>query len=406
MPIRPEDIANQYEKVAKNQQEIQDQLRDYTAKVESELQRTNDLSSETKNKVDELMAHKGKLDTHLREIDQVLASLKELKDNGKHTPQNIKEVALSNKAFMEQMKNMSVKGGGTAILELNNTITSIIDGGKNIVETQRLGGIITPAQQKLTVRDLLNWGTTRSNAIEYLRESGFDNQADFVRENPTKVKPESDVSFELKSANIETIAHWLPATKQVMDDVQMLGSYLGGRLLDGLKLKEEQALIYGTGDGVTIKGINTQASPFASTTFADLLDTNATSIDKLRVAILQAELAEHDTDGILLNPEDWVKIELTKDKNGNYLFGNPHSITAPLLWSRRVVATKTITKNNFLLGSFAMGAMGWDKEQANIRVSTEDRDNFVKNMVTILCEARLGLTVFRPEAFVKGTLDV
>ena len=40
-----------------------------------------------------------------------------------------------------------------------------------------------------------------------------------------------------------------------------------------------------------------------------------------------------------------------------------------------------------------------------VTVSTEDRDNFVKNMVTILCEERVGLSVYRPEAFVKGDFD-
>ena len=35
-------------------------------------------------------------------------------------------------------------------------------------------------------------------------------------------------------------------------------------------------------------------------------------------------------------------------------------------------------------------------------VSTQDRDNFVKNMVTILAELRAALTVYRPEAFVNG----
>jgi len=58
-----------------------------------------------------------------------------------------------------------------------------------------------------------------------------------------------------------------------------------------------------------------------------------------------------------------------------------------------------------LVGSFMQAAQGWDREDITVTVSTEDRDNFVKNMVTILCENRVSLTVYRPEALVKGDFD-
>lgn len=76
----------------------------------------------------------------------------------------------------------------------------------------------------------------------------------------------------------------------------------------------------------------------------------------------------------------------------------------PALWGRPVVATQAMTAGNFLVGAFQMGAQVWDREDATVTISTEDRDNFVKNMVTILAEERLGLTVYRPEAFVRGEL--
>lgn len=43
---------------------------------------------------------------------------------------------------------------------------------------------------------------------------------------------------------------------------------------------------------------------------------------------------------------------------------------------------------------------------ATVEVSNQDRDNFVKNMLTILCEERLALAHYRPAAIVTGDIAV
>jgi HK97 family phage major capsid protein len=63
-----------------------------------------------------------------------------------------------------------------------------------------------------------------------------------------------------------------------------------------------------------------------------------------------------------------------------------------------------MTAGTFLTGAFALGAAVWDREDATIRVADEHDDFFVRNMVAILCEERVALTVYRTQAFVKGSL--
>ncbi|ANC42979.1 phage major capsid protein [Pandoraea pnomenusa] len=390
-----EDIKNVNEQLVK----VNDQLKKHAEQAQKDLRAHQDMSSESKAKVDELLMKQGELQADLRAAQQAIVKL----ENGGGTPAAPKSLgeivaeAEQVKAFNTGMQgSVSVKVGS-----IHAAVTSNDASAGELIQPTRLPGILMPPQQRLFLRDLLNWGQTSSNSIEYVREKGFTNNANVVSENPANPKPESDITFELDQAPIVTIAHWIRASKQVLADAAMLQAYINGRLMYGLKLKEEAQLLKGSGVGLNINGLYTQATAYVN---PGVSVQNETPIDRLRIALLQVTLAEYEADGIVLNPIDWTGIELTKTTDNAYLFATPRGLAAPGLWGRPVVATQAMDANEFLTGSFQMGAQGWDREDANITISNQDRDNFVKNMVTILCEERVGLTVFRPEAFVKGDL--
>jgi HK97 family phage major capsid protein len=104
----------------------------------------------------------------------------------------------------------------------------------------------------------------------------------------------------------------------------------------------------------------------------------------------------------VLHPIDWAIIEMQKDGQGRYLIGNPQGTLAPTLWGLPVVTSMAQTVGDFTVGAWKMGAQLFDREQSGVLVSTEDGDNFRRNMVTILAEERLALAVYRNEAFVDG----
>jgi HK97 family phage major capsid protein len=106
----------------------------------------------------------------------------------------------------------------------------------------------------------------------------------------------------------------------------------------------------------------------------------------------------------VLNPEDWEAIELQKASDGMYVWTNPAVMAGPQLWGKRVIPTNSITAGTFLVGAFSLGAQIWDRMDAAVQISYEDGTNFQKNMATLLCEERLALTVYRPGAFISGSL--
>lgn len=379
----------QIEQINSSLKTVSDQLKSMAEKANAR----GTMDQELRADIDKTLTTQGELQARLATAEQLLAKVQNGGGEGAR-PKSMGEQFTEREDFNSFASNPRGKFRAPVSAEISTTTAG------DLVVPQRVPGIVAPPNQQLRVRDLLSWGRTSSNAVEFVRETGFTNNAAPVAEGT--LKPESTLTFEDASAPVATIAHWIRATKQILSDVPMLQSYIDGRLRYGLKLVEDRQLLKGSGVGLNIDGVYTQAIAYAN---PGVVVQAENRLDRLRLALLQAELAEYPADGIVLSPIDWTAIELLKDTTNGYLFANPRFVTQAGLWGRSIVTTTAMDAGDFLVGAFAMGAQGWDREDVNLTVSLEDRDNVVTNRVTLLVEERVALTVFRPEAFVKGGFD-
>lgn len=388
----PEQVMQQ---VTAELKRIGEEVKSAGEQAMKEAKKAGDMTAETKTKVDELLVKQGELQARLDDAE------KKLLRRGSGEPEGVKSVGhefIESEGYKAYVAEGNYKKGFSHQVKAVVTITSDPAVAGDAIAPDRQAGILTPAQRRLTVRDLLTPGRTASNLIQYVKETGFQNMAATVAEG-TK-KPQSDLTFDLVSQAVVKIAHFVKASTEILADAPMMQSYIDGRLRYGLAFKEEAQLLMGSGVGNNLNGIYTQATAYV----APITIASPTRIDVLRLALLQAELAEYPSTGIVLHPGDWAAIELTKDTTGNYIFANPQGIAQPALWGRPVVSTQAMTLDSFLVGAFKLGAQIFDRQQAAVMVATENEDDFVKNIVTILVEERLGLAVYRPEAFIKGDI--
>ena len=269
--------------------------------------------------------------------------------------------------------------------------------GGILTGTEKIGGIFAPVDRDLRIRDLLNVQRTTSNAIEYIVETGFVNAAAIAPEK--SLKPQSDLSFDIESATVKTIAHWIPATRQIISDAPMLRNYVDGRLTYGLALTEETQILYGDGTGDNMQGIMTNPNIQDA---GGIVGTDS-RVDHLRRALTKTLLAGYPATGIVLHPSDWEDIELLKGTDGHYIWVTVVSGGETRLWRVPVVQSTGMTEGEFLVGAFGLAGQLWDREAANVRISEHHADYFARNMLAILAEERLAITIYRPEAFVAGT---
>lgn len=371
-----------------------------------QAKKSGDLSAENKERVDKMALELNAM----REAEKALKfCLGELEQKVAEMPLTnalkVVETAGHITVSSEAVKNFaaSVEGNRRVSVPVPRSALLTTDLDDGIINPQRLPGIDTAPKQRLFIRDLIAPGRTKSNAIAWVQQTGFTNNAKVVPEGTTK--PYSDIKFASKLTPVAVIAHMFKASKQVLDDFEQLASTINAELRYGLKYAEEQEVLFGPGgeDGAHLHGIMPQAAKFNPSFTVEAMS----GIDVLRLAMLQAQLARFPASGHVIHMIDWAKIELTKDSLGRYILANPASLTVPTLWGLPIVVTDEARMlKKFLTGAFNMGAQIFDREDANVVISTENADDFEKNMISIRCEERLALAVKRPEAFVAGDLVV
>jgi HK97 family phage major capsid protein len=276
--------------------------------------------------------------------------------------------------------------------------------------------IVVPPMRVKRVRDLFPTRSTTAAVIEYFRMLGFTtagggtNNAGTVAERDGSnfaAKPQSSMVFEGHQAPVRTIAHWEAAHRNVLADEPQLRSIIDNELMYGLRLQEDAQILSGDGTGENLTGVlNTtgiQEYAWSDGATSPVPDTKA---DAIRRAATLSFLAYYEPSGVVLHPNDWEDIELTKDSQGQYLVAVSVALGGePKVWRLPVVETPAIPEGTALVGAFGTGAQLYDREQASIRISEQHSDFFVRNAIVILAEQRLALAVKRPESFVKIDFD-
>ncbi len=287
---------------------------------------------------------------------------------------------------------------GTIRISVKGLDSSATSAGA-MIYPDRDPNVVLMAKRRLSVRALLAPGRTGSNAVEYVRQTGYANAAAPVAERA--LKPESDITFEALSTPVRTIAHWVPVSRQAMDDAPGLASLIDGELRYGLAYAEEVQLLLGDGNGQNLHGLIPQATAYDTTR----TKTGDTAFDVIHHAIAQAEVAELPASGIILNTQDWMDLFVIKDGEGRYIGPGPFGAAAASLWTLPVTYSNAMPVGKFLVGAFGTAAQVYDRLDPEVLVSDQDRDNFVKNMLTVRAEERLAMAVKRPEALIYGKLS-
>lgn len=376
-----------------------------------ELKELGEASAETKSRLETSEKNFAELKELFEKAD---SKLKELELKGQRPNGGAEEAKSLGEMFTASEVGVMLKseqGLGRKVEIEKKDITSGASSAGALVRPDRDSRVFQNPNRQLRIRDLIPTVPTSSNAVEVMRENVFTNNA-APQAGELAAKAKSEITYELLTYPVRTIAHYVHASRQVLSDAPMLQSLINNRLTYGLDLESDDQLLLGDGTGQNLTGILvdpdvSDIGEIASGTTAAELP--AAMIDHIRAAVTQCQVNEYyNINGLVMNPVDFATLETAKATDGHYIlvpFAATNSQTTTI-WRVPVVITNAIPVGQFILGDWQMGAVIYDRESVSVAVSEQHSDNFTKNAVTIRGEERFTLAIPLPKAFAKGSFAV
>jgi HK97 family phage major capsid protein len=395
---------------------VKSEIKEAVSKRDAEVKQFGEATEQTRKA---LTAATERLDTIKSDMDRMDARVIEMEKAAQRQFAGQAESKSIGSQFVESAAFKAASSRGTDAVRVNKSITSLAASAGALVNPMRRADVIINAERRAFIRDLLTTIPTTSNAVEVMRENVFTNNA--APQQPSsastaigagdfEAKPQSNVTYELITVPVRTMAHWVPASRQVLSDAPMLQRLIDAKLMYGLNLLSDTQLLYGAGTNQSLTGLMVDSGVSnigqiaAGTTAAQL---PGAMLDHIRAAITQNQVNEYyNINGVVMNPLDWATLETAKGTDGHYLWVSVPNGGEQRLWRVPVIVSNAMNAGDFLLGDWTMGATIYDREQMDVRVSESHADYFVKNGVAVLAEERYGFGIELPKAYTKGKFTV
>lgn len=362
------------------------------------------LVGDTKANVDKAISSANEAGAQVKELAQKLDdAIKKMKEGPTRAPTMREELAKSVTDQKDAYDRIIKREGAGKLRIVSKAINMAATVA--LVPGPYVDSTVSLSRRPLRIRDLLTIVPVLTDSIRYAVQSTRTNSAAIVAEGAAK--PYSNYAWTEETANVEVIAHLSKLTLQAIADVPRLVAEVESEMRFGLAFVEEVELLNGDGTTGHLDGLMHNATAYAVPAGSDA-SLILNPMDRLRVALLQLHLAFVQPDGQVLNPIDMMNIELERrdpDRSGGYIFGNPANDNGiKTLWGVPVVETPAMAVGNFLSGDFKQAANLYQREGVTALISTENADDFEKNLATMRVEERIGLAVRRTYALVKGAV--
>lgn len=309
------------------------------------------------------------------------------------------------KALNEGAIENLVKGNtNAAAFEIKADMTTGADYTGEVIAADRVPGFKFDPNRPQNMRQIIPNGSTSSDVVRFVKESGYSNGAAAANEGSTL--GQTDFDMTATSVNVEKIGTYLRISEEMLNDTQQLTSYISNRVPAKLLEVEDDQILGGSGSAPNLNGLYNSGTNFdtsSSGAFYQSVDS-ANEFDVLVAAINQLALSNYKPNYILLNPTDFHKILLLKDSQSRYLKDQVYAGLQPSFMGVPVIINNEVNAGSFLVGDFNSCQL-WIRENLSVSFHREDGTNIRDGFVTVRCQERVALATYLPLGIIDGTFS-
>lgn len=279
--------------------------------------------------------------------------------------------------------NLALKTAGTM------TVADDLTAG-SAVTTYNLTLQQLPARA-VNFRSLVGITPSGTGIFQFPREVAKEGSIAF-QTTPGNKKSIINARFEMVTVTTDYLAGLAPVAKQMMQDLPFVQGFMPNFMLREYLFQEDTEMY---------------ADLIAAATGSSTITGSPTSdIEQIMGYVTNLRKTNYQPNGIVMNPADVYKIFINKGAtSGDYtlppgvVLSNSGAIS---IFGIPVYETTFIPEDKVIVGDWSKATI---VQTDGLSVQTDDRgDNFDNNTVTWKVEARVGLAVLQPAAFVYADL--
>jgi HK97 family phage major capsid protein len=276
--------------------------------------------------------------------------------------------------------------------ELDLKTVGVMTEAANLTGNPYVSYINSPALRAFVnphLRSIFNIIPVSTGSVSFPRGNSPVGEGSFGKQTEGSAKAQLDYDVTVVNKVLQFIAGYVKVSRQMVDDLPFLNSYLQQSLIEDFQRAEDTYYLNDLASSATA----------GSSSGANTAEKFVDYVAQLGAANWQANL-------ILTTFAGWANVLKTVPSGGSYSV--PGGITIDNQGNIRMMGIPVIPHSLVTSGkAYVMDSTKFSiAQQSGLAVrSTEfDQDDFIKNLITFRCEARCDLMQFQPSACIYGAI--